>query len=191
MDNRQHIFWLIALEGILCLVLLFIIPSDLKNAWLLGFSPSRLLIAFGLILAVLVSLWLGISQRRDTYLGREVRALMNGSTSHQTLVRTVSFLLLAGILGSVSFLIAWVSLYPRYSAYFLRLSPLILFTALVCVQGFTALKVYHADLWNETRRFYSQIRQLYQKYKIALFLILTVALFLLVSIRYYQLVPPV
>jgi hypothetical protein len=184
MDNRQQIFWLTALEGILCLVLLLIIPSDPNNAWMFGRSPFRLLMALGLVLAVLMALWLWINLRRGTHLGREVRVFMGGSTPHQTLARSVAFLLLAGILGAVFFLIAWVSLYPRYSAYFLRLSPLILFTALVCLQGFTALKVYHADLWNGIRRFYSQIRQLDQKYKIALFLIM--ALFILVGVQYYR-----
>ena len=184
MDNPQRIFWLTALEGILCLVLLFIIPSDPKNAWLLGFSPSRLLMALGLALAVLIALWLGFNLRRDTYLGREIRIFMDGSTPHQTLAYSVVLLLLAGILGAVFFLVAWVSLYPRYSAYFLCLTPLILFTALVCLQGFTALKVYHADLWNVIMRFYSQIRQLDQKFKIALFLIM--ALFVLVGVQYYQ-----
>jgi hypothetical protein len=186
MDNRQQIFWLIALEGILCLVLLLIIPSDPNNAWMLGLSPFRLLIALGMVIAVLISLWLWINLRRGTPLGREIRVFMDGSTPHQILPRSVAFLLLAGILGAVFFLVAWVSLYPRYSAYFLRLSPLILFTALVCLQGFNALKVYHADLWNGIRRFNSQIRKLDQKYKIALFLIM--AMFILVGIRYYQLV---
>ena len=183
MDNRQHFFWLTALEGILCLVLLLIIPSDPNNAWIFGLSPFRLLIALGLILAVLISLWLWINLRRGTHLGRAVRVFMDGSAPHQTLARSVAFLLLTGVLGAVFFLIAWVSLYPRYSAYFLRLSPLILFTALVCLQGFTALKVYHAELWNGNRRFYSQIRMLDQKYKITLFLIM--ALFVLVGVQYF------
>jgi len=184
MDNRQQIFWLTALEGILCLVFLLIIPSDPNNAWMFGLSPFRLLIALGLVLAVLIALWIWINLRRGTHLGREVRVFMDGSTPHQTLARSIAFLLLAGILGAVFFLVAWGSLYPRYSAYFLRLSPLILFISLVCLQGFSALKVYHADLWNGIRRFYSQIRQLDQKYKIALFLI--VALFVLVGVQYYR-----
>ncbi|MFC2055924.1 hypothetical protein ACFLV7_16755 [Chloroflexota bacterium] len=129
MDNRQQIFWLTALEGILCLVLLLIIPSDSNNAWLLGFSVARMLMALGLVLAVLIALWLWINLRRETHLGREARAFMDGSTLHQTLAHTFSFLLLVGILGCISFLVAWGSLYPRYSAYFLRLSPLILFAA--------------------------------------------------------------
>ncbi len=185
MDNRRRIFWLIAVEGILCLVLLLIIPYDPKNAWILGFSPSRLLIAFGLLLAILVSLWLGFNIQRDTNLGREVRAFMDGSTTHKSLARGAAFLLLAGISGAVFFLVAWISIYPRYAAYFLRLSPAVLFVGLASLQGFKALKVYHADLWNRTRRFQSQINQLNHKYKIAL--ILSALLFLLVGMRYHQL----
>ncbi len=56
MDNRQQFFWLTALEGILCLVLLLFIPSDPNNAWMFGRSPFRLLMALGLVLAVLIAL---------------------------------------------------------------------------------------------------------------------------------------
>ena len=69
MDNRQQFFWLTALEGILCFVLLLIIPSDPKNAWMFGLSLFRLLIALGLVLAVLIVLWLGINLRWETHLG--------------------------------------------------------------------------------------------------------------------------
>lgn len=45
-------------EGILAFILLLLIPTDLKNSWLLGYSKTRLLLLVALILIVLVFLFL-------------------------------------------------------------------------------------------------------------------------------------
>ncbi|GAB4578831.1 MAG: hypothetical protein Fur0022_15680 [Anaerolineales bacterium] len=48
-----------AIEGLMALTILLLIPSDPKNAWLFGFSKSRLAIAAGILLVGAVFGWLG------------------------------------------------------------------------------------------------------------------------------------
>lgn len=55
MSNRnqkivQYYLWAGVVEGVLALAILLLIPSDPKNAWLFGFSKSRLAIAAGISL---------------------------------------------------------------------------------------------------------------------------------------------
>lgn len=55
-------------EGILALALLLLIPSDPKNSWFLGYSKSRLLLSFALILMVLTFLILSyLSLKRPEF----------------------------------------------------------------------------------------------------------------------------
>jgi len=46
------------IEGLVALIILFLIPSDPKNAWVLGFSKSRLAMAVGLLIVTGAFGWL-------------------------------------------------------------------------------------------------------------------------------------
>jgi hypothetical protein len=143
MPKRERLFWLIALMGFLCLLFQLIIHSDPKNALLLGFSSSRLLMALVLVLAVLASAGLAISLRRNSTFGREVQAFIDGTSRWRKWGTHVVFFLFFCILAGIAFLAAWVFLYPHYSAYFLRIATVILFISMLGLLGWFALRAYH------------------------------------------------
>ena len=63
MLNRTHkILWYYlfsgAIEGLLAFVILLLIPADPKNAWLFGFSKSRLVIGAGILIVTAGFAWL-------------------------------------------------------------------------------------------------------------------------------------
>jgi len=186
MEKCSRFFWFLALQGLMCFLLMLIIPSDPKNAVVLGLSIFRLASVGGFLLVILMLLWVGLQVQKNTNMGWEVQAFINGSTTRINLAHSIVLITTAGILGSAIFFLAWISLYPRYSAYFLRLSPVILFMLLICVQVFLRLRAYFSNLSDRICQFRVKINQSLSKYKITL--IFTLILFLLFGLLYIQLV---
>lgn len=61
LKTLRYYFYAGFVEGLLAFVILLLIPSDPKNAWLFGLSKSRLAMAAGILAVALVFGWLGRS----------------------------------------------------------------------------------------------------------------------------------
>jgi len=61
----KYYFILAAMEGIFVFIVLMLIPPDPKNAWLFGYSKSRLLMAGGIFVVVLFFLGLSVKALRS------------------------------------------------------------------------------------------------------------------------------
>jgi hypothetical protein len=95
----------------------------------------------GLLFAVLGLIWMAFQVRDGTRFGTKAGAFLDGSmvgTGHN-LPLVLIFLCLAGILGGAVYVFAWFKYSALYGAVFLRLTPVVLFAALVSAHGFISL----------------------------------------------------
>lgn len=171
---------LMTLEGLFCLSLLLCIPTDPKTAWLFGFSTSRLALAAGFIVASLTSLFIFISQQNNTGLGNYVSRFMDTQIHRRTLAAAIAPL----SIGCILYFVAWLGFYPRYTAYFLRGSPVVLFLMFGCAHGIFALWSYKPELWSWLANLGLSAQQLNHKFNLtALFIIL---LFIMGGVHFYR-----
>jgi len=171
---------LISLEGIICLGVLFLIPTDSKNAWLFGFSASRLVLAAGLILASLASLFIHINQKSNSRLGNFASSFLDSPIRRRALAVAVA---LVGF-GCVIYFAAWLGFHSRYAAYFLRFSPVVLFLMFVCAHGIYILRPYRPELRCWLENLASSVLKLDRKLKFSAVII--ILLFIIFGIHFYR-----
>jgi hypothetical protein len=117
--------------GVFCLILLLSIPRDPVNVGLFGYSLSRLGLLGVLGGGILVATGAAFRAVRDkTWLGLFERRLFLFSTGE---VQTDTVLWGAGI-GLASSMIYFLAAYNIYSPYLIRISPLVLWFAILCLQ---------------------------------------------------------
>jgi hypothetical protein len=119
--------------GVLSLILLLSIPRDADNVSLFGYSLSRLgligVLAFGILVASIVAIR---SIRDKTWLDLLGRRLIIFSAKDE---QTDMVLWGAGI-GLVSSIVFFLAAYNINSPYLIRISPLVLWFAIICLQIF-------------------------------------------------------
>jgi hypothetical protein len=109
--------FLLLLNGVFALVFLASLPTDPKNAWLLGYSAARLLLMSGLALASLLPLALLVAAPKRVYV------VLDGLwTRRRRIGRWISLLLLMGLVFQL-----WAPLVsqPGRDAQIARLAPLL------------------------------------------------------------------
>jgi hypothetical protein len=117
--------------GIICFIFLLTIPTDPNNVGLFGYSLSRLgliaVLGIGVLIATVVAIR---AVRNETWVELLARRLIQFSTRGE---QTDTVLWGAGI-GLVSSIIFFLAAYNRISPHFIRLAPLVLWFAILCLQ---------------------------------------------------------
>jgi len=184
--KAPRLFWLLAVEGSACLVFLLLIPQDPQNTFLFGYSLIRLVMALGLLLAVLGLVWMALEVRRGARFGTRVENFLGGSlvSAGIPLPLVLLPLFIVGVLGCVLYAVAWFNYAELYGAVFLRLSPVVLFAALVSAHGLIALRAYWHDFGVRLQHFQSSLKRFDRTYKMTWVLVLI--LFVIVGYAYYH-----
>ena len=133
--------WLVALESAAALFYFLNIPVDQKNVWLFGLSRSRLPIIFGLLLLEICLIGLGLILWRKPDLSRQILIRSSKLGNKRGFIWGVLvFLEILVIFGGL-FLIQWyfLSTNTQIVAYLTRLTPLVLLSVVVCIQGIILL----------------------------------------------------
>lgn len=141
MEPRQKqlllLIWLSAAASVLASASLLLIPSDEKNAWLLGYSASRLALLVSLVFPAFLFTWLGLSIRRHgNYSKSLVRRLDHWLAVEPHLLLAFPLTLLLLVAGSLS--LKWIATLPEqdaYKTYLVRLAPTIALTTFFSLEG--------------------------------------------------------
>lgn len=127
--EKLQSFWLAtSIESLLALAFLLLIPPDPKNAFLLGYSLPRLLLALGIMLTGLISLGITISLRNNIYPASKFVTLAQKAYASDALV-FVGFLVSAIVtIAGILFTVYWIFVAGRrgQEALLTRLAPLAL-----------------------------------------------------------------
>ncbi len=138
-------------EGLASLLILFMIPSDPKNAWLWGFSKSRLsMAAFGMFLVGVVGIFSWRLVKNTPRLKRFSRQIEAAVQREGHLFNGIVFSA-AGFLSGSYFI--WVTLTTTnlfVKGYFIRLAPWVFWATLICAQ--TTVFLFQQN-WPRSRQF--------------------------------------
>ena len=150
----QIFVWLSVIEASAVFFYLLIIPADPKNAWLFGFSRSRLILILGVFIILAAFVWLGVSIWRKTYLAEQIQSKVSVLEEKRGLLWCFLLLLVLIIVSGCLFLLQWNFLISnqQITAYLQRLTPVVLFSVVFCTQG--TIIVGHRFLKNERDKFF-------------------------------------
>ncbi|MEJ2351580.1 MAG: glycosyltransferase family 39 protein [Anaerolineales bacterium] len=134
-DKLQSFAFAISIESLLALTLLLLVPSDPKNALLLGYSLPRLILALAIVMVGTSSFWVAIRLRNSSYSGSKFVSLAQKAYASDSFV-FVTFLSSAVItvLG-IAFTVYWifVSRGHGYEALLTRLAPPVLLISAISI----------------------------------------------------------
>lgn len=120
--------------GVLNLILLLSIPTDQDNIGLFGYSISRLgligVLGIGVLIASVVAFR---SVRDETWLNSFERRLIDFSAKDAQ----IDFVLWGAGIGLVSGILFFLAAYNIKSPYLIRISPLVIWFAIICLQILT------------------------------------------------------
>jgi hypothetical protein len=134
-NNWKYYFLLTAIECAGALVALFQIPSDPKNNWFLGYSPSRIGIISAALIFFILALWLTVRTWRNPSFAFRMQNWIDSWRQDRKRYRLIlSFLLFATILGTFFTLQAIIITDLAIKAIFVRLSPFFILAGLIGVQ---------------------------------------------------------
>lgn len=125
-------FYLFSVEAASIFLYLIFLPSNSKNAVLFGFTSSRLIILAGLLFFVLLSIYLGLANSKDTQIKNRLGHIVSFLQKHGTLTSLIC--LVFSLLSILFLLIPETGLRGQYPMVFERLDPLALLVALFNTQ---------------------------------------------------------
>ncbi len=144
---------LAAVDGVICLLWLVLIPSNPQSAWLLGYSSSRILLLMACVIGICffagLFLWISLDSERAIKISGKLEAVLPNERLSTTLVVICLSLL---ILSLVYLIFACTNLDYRVPSdavtsmeqvkmYMYRLAPFALWSALLCGQVLLALNL--------------------------------------------------
>jgi hypothetical protein len=147
----KYLTGLAMIDGIFCLIMLLLIPTDLQTSWLFGYSRSRILMlvacGIGILIFTILFLVVYFQPKRAFTTINKLDAIL-GQERVSTFV--VIFFLTLLVLSVVYLIFAWTNLdyvvpsdavtsMEEVKAYLFRLSPFVLWGALLCAQILVAL----------------------------------------------------
>ena len=120
---------LIFLGGIIALCWLLLIPVDLKNAWFLGYSRSRVLMIFLLVLCDLFVAYLLVFSFKNQEIYRKMLRLVEERILREAFLKAIIIVsLLATMAGALFLLLSFVTVDEYLHGVFSRLAPLMFLT---------------------------------------------------------------
>ncbi|MEJ2262775.1 MAG: glycosyltransferase family 39 protein [Anaerolineales bacterium] len=135
--NKFRSFWLaISIESLLALTILLLIPPDPKNAFLLGYSLPRLIMALGIVMMGIFSFCITMSLRNNVYLGSKLVSLAQKAYNSDFFVFVTCVSSAATVTAGILFTIYWtfISEARGQEALLTRLAPLVLLVSAISVQ---------------------------------------------------------
>ena len=155
MKNLIRAYLLISiLEGMVALRSLFLIPSMERNAWMMGFSFSRMLLGAAMLALLGLLLWLLVRSFCSQKWQENAVRLVQESASHGRLVILVAAILWLGmalavasyLLSGMTLLYDWLNM-SNLQAALARLLPLLTWMLLLALQAALALLAIHYITW--------------------------------------------
>jgi hypothetical protein len=147
----KYLTGLAIIDGILCLILLLLIPSDSQTAWLFGYSRSRILmlVVCGIGILIFTIMYLGVyfkAKRVLTTISKLNTILVQERASTIAVIVFLTLLILSVVylifaLTNLDYVVPSdaVTSMEQVKAYIFRLSPFVLWIALLCTQILIAL----------------------------------------------------
>jgi hypothetical protein len=136
MREKLQSFWLAtSIESLLALTFLLLIPPDPKNAFLLGYSLPRLIMALGIVMIGIFSLCITMSLRNNVYLGSKLVSLAQKAYNSDFFV-FVTFVSSAVTMAvGILFTVYWIFISGGrgQEALVTRLAPLVLLVSAISV----------------------------------------------------------
>jgi hypothetical protein len=137
--SKKNVILIGIVEGFICLLSLFLIPSDPKNAWFLGYSLSRwVLIGFSIAVLLILSLELF----RKKFILSHIRLILGEKT----------FFNLIKVSGIISGIFLWfllsfpTSRFEYFEDFFVRLKPILIWISIMGLQSFVFLKLLNKEI---------------------------------------------
>jgi len=130
------LLWLFGLQSLIAAVATLMIPTDPKNNFLLGYSLPRLALVSWFLLACVGFFWLAWQgTRNNSWMGAHIRFVFSRPGASADL--SAFFLMLLAI--SITMIVTPPTYPALWSAYFIRLRPLIFWLGLVSCQALIGL----------------------------------------------------
>jgi hypothetical protein len=142
----KYLTGLAIFDGIFCLIMLLLIPTDPQTSWLFGYSRSRILMlvvcGIGILFFALIFLRLYFQSKRALTTIRKVDAiLIHGRTSTFVVIFFLTLLILSVVylifaLTNLDYVVPSdaVTSMEQIKAYLFRISPFVIWSALLCAQ---------------------------------------------------------
>jgi hypothetical protein len=125
-----------AVEGIISFAFLLAIPADPKNAWMFGYSQRRILIFVVNLIFLVLAAWACAKYWRDEVWREKLIAALDSAFKRRWLYTLFVILaLMVAFAGIACAAFAITTTDMQIQAIFMRLAPMILWGALVSLQG--------------------------------------------------------
>jgi hypothetical protein len=147
----KYLTGLAIIDGVICLIMLLLIPSDSQTAMFFGYSRSRILMlsvcGVGILIFTFMFLWVYFPSKRTFTTIRKIDVILD---QEQVSTIVVIFFLTLLILSVVYLIFALTNLdyvvpsdavtsMEQVKAYLFRISPFVLWSAFLCAQILIAL----------------------------------------------------
>lgn len=151
-QRLSRFFTITGIETTLTLVFIMAIPKSAKNAWLLGFSKTRYLMAFPITVLLIVLIWAAIRFWKDNTWASRLSQGFQNALENNWLQGLADFSILTVLSGGY-LLIKWGFFLDTgfdYQTAVLRISPYLLLVVLICIQ--IILTIYPRSLRENSER---------------------------------------
>jgi hypothetical protein len=159
------------------LIFLLSIPSDSKNAWIFGYSPSRIFMIAVFLFFILLTSWFSSKIWRDDHWVAGSFAFFDGLLEKPARwYSLIGFLMLTYLTGSALFWMVDDLILPRspFYAYAVRLLPLVLWVILTSVALLFMLLVWDQDAPKSLSVFIKSLFLFFRRYPAYLFVLVAI-----------------
>ena len=135
-QRLSRFFTITSIEAVLTFFLVMAIPKSAKNAWFLGFSKTRYLMALPTVVLFLILIWLMVRFWKDSAWAKRISERFETALQKDQLQGLADFSILLIISGGYILIKWWFFLDTGfdYQTAVLRLTPYILLVTLFCIQ---------------------------------------------------------
>lgn len=140
-QRLSQFFTITSIETVLILVFIMVIPKSAKNAWLLGFSKTRYLMAVPIVVLAFALIWAAVRFRKDSGWARRLSQVFQDALENNRLQGLADFSILTVLSGGY-LLIKWGFFLDTgfdYQTAVLRITPYLLLAVLICIQIILAI----------------------------------------------------
>jgi len=151
-QRLSQFFTITSIETVLILVFIMVIPKSAKNAWLLGFSKTRYLMAAPIVVLAFALIWAAVRFREDSGWARRLSQVFQDALENNRLQGLADFSILTVLSGGY-LLIKWGFFLDTgfdYQTAVLRITPYLLLAVLICIQ--IILAIYPRSLGKNAER---------------------------------------
>lgn len=134
--------------GLVTLLLLLVIPTDAKNAWMLGFSKMRFLMIAVTMVSVIPLVWIVYKSLEDKSWLANYAKIADGLLNNDGVILTLLIISVVGLLGGIYFLtMTLLETEVTTKAYYVRLAPITLWLTIIFGQTLLFLIFHNQSAW--------------------------------------------